>query len=914
MKRGFLNTTKAKQQAEAVHSTPEPGPSKKVKVRADATSPAKTKEAITTSQINPGTQWVDYTTPDLHKLPVSFLERLRSSGGAEKRKVFRVWPRDPKGKPLKATDIHGKQAGGGIDLWGATLYDFYHVRRIPDVPHLITISTGSKLARSMRALGELDAARDEIEWADREEAPKEIHPADIGELVECYEDRVHTRVFRPFSMRKITEKEVNSDDHASAKEGELDMESEAAGNAMANAEEEQMMEGNEVDSESKVGTSEEKTDGNDPREVVGNAIEIESTEKCEGVSGEQDDRLDGNVQPTMGDQQRSQSKKPDESNTPGGHLPASESPFDPSYYPSPWPITPCVYPHPLPRLQKRIPHHLLPKKLHVHDPWNLLSVHKADRDRDTPWAKKKDIVHTYSLSLTDEARKAADRDELIERIAEHERIAKRDGGVLHCFPQADQAESGPTEWPMVEVALPPRPPQITSVPDAHLYLSPINSLGTGNHSVVYKADWELPRDLLVPDHLCQPCIIEKVKEELARWEEAQDEKDDQDESDGEGGGPVMVGKHKAVGTIAVEHTIEPGVSLAWHSEEERGRADSVSATKMDVDVDITAEGEATAGIETTAHSMYLDTQDVGGTHMNAQGEDEEKEEFLPSPSTMDTSKDGVVTAEAKGKLKEVEEASTNISEGKGTTKCEQKIITSKLTLQHPIITRTSTYSGKIHRFTPDVQWQNPSRTLTCEHLSRGGRPSLSPRTAKVEVAVKLSIQHDTHLAREAENYQNFAPHLFEHWNGYNVVPPLHDPVPVGAVVPQFYGYYKPDKPVVEKGSQQGGSYLSPILLLEHCGKPINPDRLSLDDKHECASLLFRFHYEGWMHESFAARNILRQRGKPEEWPSDREVSEHQSFRLIDFGRSRYTEDNLGNDRAAEENTALKLLGLHYHAR
>ena len=38
----------------------------------------------------------------------------------------------------------------------------------------------------------------------------------------------------------------------------------------------------------------------------------------------------------------------------------------------------------------------------------------------------------------------------------------------------------------------------------------------------------------------------------------------------------------------------------------------------------------------------------------------------------------------------------------------------------------------------------------------------------------------------------FPDHMFEHWNGYNVIPPLTEPTPVGAVVPQFYGFYVPE--------------------------------------------------------------------------------------------------------------------------
>jgi len=74
-----------------------------------------------------------------------------------------------------------------------------------------------------------------------------------------------------------------------------------------------------------------------------------------------------------------------------------------------------------------------------------------------------------------------------------------------------------------------------------------------------------------------------------------------------------------------------------------------------------------------------------------------------------------------------------------------------------------------------------------------------------------------------EDYQKFPKHLFEHWNGYNVVPPLDNPTPVGAVVPQFYGMYVP-----EWNEKRG--YLSPIMLLEYCGIPVEPDHLIVDDR------------------------------------------------------------------------------------
>src|SRR5882762_2788431 len=96
------------------------------------------------------------------------------------------------------------------------------------------------------------------------------------------------------------------------------------------------------------------------------------------------------------------------------------------------------------------------------------------------------------------------------------------------------------------------------------------------------------------------------------------------------------------------------------------------------------------------------------------------------------------------------------------------------------------------------------------HIQESMQCEKVPLTAKVSAVAKLSMQYDEHLDREAKNYQSFPAHLFEHRNGYNVIPPLHDPVPEGAVVPQFYGYYVPEKKI-------GDRYL---LLLENCGVPI----------------------------------------------------------------------------------------------
>ncbi|KAH0832364.1 hypothetical protein J3R83DRAFT_13393 [Lanmaoa asiatica] len=219
------------------------------------------------------------------------------------------------------------------------------------------------------------------------------------------------------------------------------------------------------------------------------------------------------------------------------------------------------------------------------------------------------------------------------------------------------------------------------------------------------------------------------------------------------------------------------------------------------------------------------------------------------------------------------------------------------------------YEGLVVPIHPNIKWQNPSFPDTiCKHEASKKKPV--PRTAKFRVAAKLSLPYDSHLRREAINYLKFPAHFFQHWTGYNVVPPIHDPTPVGALVPQFFGYYKLD---VSHGSHGGDEYCSPILLIEHCGKPISVRKLSIDDRNECAALLFRFHTAGWLHESFAERNILMQKHHPTCSPLEEDKCDqpHQhrpySFRLIDFGRSVECSDP--NLKAGEESAGRTLFGI-----
>lgn len=61
-------------------------------------------------------------------------------------------------------------------------------------------------------------------------------------------------------------------------------------------------------------------------------------------------------------------------------------------------------------------------------------------------------------------------------------------------------------------------------------------------------------------------------------------------------------------------------------------------------------------------------------------------------------------------------------------------------------------------------------------------------------------------------------HMQQEWCGLGMVDGIS--VPVGPVVPKFYGYYVPEEEVV------GCRGISPILRTEDCGSPVEVNKLS----------------------------------------------------------------------------------------
>ena len=282
-------------------------------------------------------------------------------------------------------------------------------------------------------------------------------------------------------------------------------------------------------------------------------------------------------------------------------------------------------------------------------------------------------------------------------------------GMLLC---PSMATPGPSEPPVFVIF--PEAPDPKPAEDARLYISPDKVAGQGNHSLVLHAEWEVPRSLLVPDILCNECILEDVQKTL------------------------------------IERYGQDGSHQAAVRKEQLGRWSPVDRIEPEVVMDI----------------------------------------VFGSP---DSSIQGSYLQETGARKKTVFD-----------------------------------YTGPVRSIKTNVQWQSADKDNYCSHVLRRVHIDEKPKAdaicphppiARVSLIAKLSTG-DSHLRNEAKNYEEFPQHFFEHWNGYNLVNPLHKPVPVNAIVPQYYGYYLPEK----------GECKSPILLMESCGQEICVEKLSIDDK------------------------------------------------------------------------------------
>ncbi|KAG7445327.1 uncharacterized protein BT62DRAFT_933169 [Guyanagaster necrorhizus] len=264
---------------------------------------------------------------------------------------------------------------------------------------------------------------------------------------------------------------------------------------------------------------------------------------------------------------------------------------------------------------------------------------------------------------------------------------------------------------------------------------------------------------------------------------------------------------------------------------------------------------------------------------------------------------------------------------------------------HCTPTQTERYAASESRRVATLDLSGPPLLGKSSHSTTGDQC--------VSVAVKLafSLSEDRELLEnEGRIYDAFPDHLQESYCGYNLVAPMDHPVPVGACVPKFFGYYVPvqeeeeakhrretlnrikkeverrrerevkreaKKIGIDEAVESTDAYgksaeeeeddysgednddnfsdypplrveeiRSPILLLEECGTPIEPEEFSEDKRSECFSLVLRLHHADFVHNSLYPRNILRQPGPLTVRPSERSLKT-PSFRIIDFGRGKF---------------------------
>jgi hypothetical protein len=172
-------------------------------------------------------------------------------------------------------------------------------------------------------------------------------------------------------------------------------------------------------------------------------------------------------------------------------------------------------------------------------------------------------------------------------------------------------------------------------------------------------------------------------------------------------------------------------------------------------------------------------------------------------------------------------------------------------------------------------------------------------TGQVTVVAKTAFPRSearSLLRNEGKIYDKMPRHMSEEWCGLNMVPPLAAPVPVGPIAPKFYGFYVPTS-----ANGKHWEELSPILLMEECGRPVKPKNLTVEQRYvvsiqvmisftcfshrtECYSIFLRLHAQGFIHNSTYVRNIVMQPGPLTRHPSERSLMT-PSFRLIDFGRT-----------------------------
>ncbi|EEB90956.1 hypothetical protein MPER_10768, partial [Moniliophthora perniciosa FA553] len=538
-------------------------------------------------------------------------------------------------------------------------------------------------------------------------------------------------------------------------------------------------------------------------------------------------------------------------------------------------------------------------------------------------------------------------------------------------------KEGPTNVPLIRITVPPRPLKPVQTEEAHLFLSKHRRKGEGNHSYVYEAEWEIPRDLFVDPKICFACVEAKAKRVWAEQKNVESAIKQTSRTGSAGVAdpgddvvlPEMDDEQLRAYLAELEAQLDPVLTPASSTPASPPPASAPDYLNPEpvriASCGLPLETCKTWATTSTHPAMFpncgtvwIETLCIRGapiifhtrTHNEVAEENlqkarearerGEKREWVYSEDVTESMKlefeaDRKVVLERMERLQKVEEkdrqssatddakTQTNTFEVPVDPEAQDRYL---VIIHYGGILRTIHVSsvpwilpgdppcpihGRKHLFTPSLDPQKPNIPDPSTNMRHAfsGEQRLPP-TMKVGITAKISIPGDGHLRGEATNYEKFPRDFAEHWSGYNLCYPLHDPTPCGAITPGVFmvvGRKKArerDGEVFVEGATNNSdegkeTYFSPLLLLEDCGDPVNPEKLNLDDRRECAALLFRFHHHRWTHGSFFPRNIVMRRGDHADYPMERSDKDKR-FRLIDFGRSWYLDDLAANDEKGRD--------------
>ena len=115
----------------------------------------------------------------------------------------------------------------------------------------------------------------------------------------------------------------------------------------------------------------------------------------------------------------------------------------------------------------------------------------------------------------------------------------------------------------------------------------------------------------------------------------------------------------------------------------------------------------------------------------------------------------------------------------------------------------------------------PPEPLTTNGRSRNGAVTVIAKLGFSAGSARALLCNEAGILNTLSSKRH--RHLQQEWCGFNMVRDVQALVPVGPVVPKFYGYYVPDRSNQDLG-------LSPILLTEDCGIPVDNQTLNVDTR------------------------------------------------------------------------------------